>query len=179
MEKTVVIYKSKHGSTRRYALWIGEELDCPVIAADDFSKNDFCLYDNIIFGGCVQAGGIMGLDIIKKNMRRLEGKKIIIFAVGLNIMQKETRIQLRDINFSKRKMSGLTCYYCPGAYDPEKIHGIDAGLMKMMIKMLENKPERDMTDDDRLLLQHVKNGADLTDRKYIRPIVEEFIKEPV
>ena len=92
MDRTVVIYKSKHGSTKQYAEWIGEELDCPVIAEKDFSKKDFDKYDNIIFGGCVQAGGIMGFDLIKKNMRRLEEKKIVTFAVGLNVMQKETRM---------------------------------------------------------------------------------------
>ena len=99
MERTVVIYKSKHGSTKQYAEWIGEELDCPVISTDDFSKKDFDSYDNIIFGGCVQAGGIQGFDLIKKAMRwhRLDGKKVITFAVGLNIMQKETRMQLREI----------------------------------------------------------------------------------
>lgn len=34
MDKTVVIYKSKHGSTKKYAEWIGEELECPVLSAD-------------------------------------------------------------------------------------------------------------------------------------------------
>ena len=71
MDKTVVIYKSKHGSTKKYAEWIGEELECPVFSADDFSKKELEDYENIIFGGCVQAGGIMGFDLIKKNMRRL------------------------------------------------------------------------------------------------------------
>ena len=103
MDRTVVIYKSKHGSTKQYAEWIGEELDCPVISEKDFSKRDFEKYDNIIFGGCVQAGGIMGFDLIKKNMRRLEDKKIVTFAVGLNVMQKETRMQLREINFVKMR----------------------------------------------------------------------------
>ena len=76
MDKTVVIYKSKHGSTKKYAEWIGEELECPVLSADDFSKKELEDYENIIFGGCVQAGGIMGFDLIKKNMRRLAGKKL-------------------------------------------------------------------------------------------------------
>ena len=31
MEKTIVIYANKYGSTEKYAHWIGEELDCPVI----------------------------------------------------------------------------------------------------------------------------------------------------
>ena len=41
MERTVVIYKSKNGSTEKYANWIGEELECPVFKAEDFSKKDF------------------------------------------------------------------------------------------------------------------------------------------
>ena len=68
MERTVVIYKSKNGSTEKYANWIGEELECPVFKAEDFSKKDFEDYDNIIFGGWVHAGGVMGFDLIKKNM---------------------------------------------------------------------------------------------------------------
>lgn len=174
MERTIVIYKSKYGSTEKYAKWIGEELDCPVKAAKDFARKDFVLYDNIIFGGCVHAGGIMGFDLIKKNMRRLEGKKIVIFAVGLNVMQKETRMELREINFDKNQVKGLTCYYCPGAYDPSVIKGIDSGIMKMMINMLESKKAGQVTDEDRQLLQNVLKGADLTDRKYIEPIVAEF-----
>lgn len=118
----------------------------------------------------------MGFDLIKKNMRRLAGKKLVIFAVGLNIMQKETRIQLREINFNRRKVAHLTCYYCPGAYDPAKIRGIDAGIMKMMVNMLEKKPSLETTEEDRRLLKNVKNGADLTDRKYIEPIIAEFKK---
>ena len=174
MDRTVVIYKSKHGSTKQYAEWIGEELDCPVIAEKDFSKKDFDKYDNIIFGGCVQAGGIMGFDLIKKNMRRLENKKIVTFAVGLNVMQKETRMQLREINFDKKRVERMTCFYCPGAYKPEEIKGIDAGIMKLMISMLESKGALEMTEDDKKLLDAVKNGANYVDRKYIEPIVNEF-----
>ena len=176
MERTVVIYKSKHGSTKQYAEWIGEELDCPVIEEKDFSKKDFDKYDNIIFGGCVQAGGIQGFDLIKKNMRwgRLDDKKIVTFAVGLNVMQKETRMQLREINFDKSYVERMTCYYCPGAYKPEEIKGIDAGIMKLMVKMLEGKDPLEMPEDDKKLLEAVKKGANYVDRKYIEPIVKEF-----
>ena len=176
MERTVVIYKSKHGSTKQYAEWIGEELDCPVIEEKDFSKKDFDKYDNIIFGGCVQAGGIQGFDLIKKNMRwgRLDDKKIVTFAVGLNVMQKETRMQLREINFDKSYVERMTCYYCPGAYKPEEIKGIDAGIIKLMVKMLEGKDPLEMTEDDKKLLEAVKKGANYVDRKYIEPIINEF-----
>ena len=172
MEKTVVIYKTKYGATQKYARWIGEELDCPVIKAEDFNKKDFARYDNIVFGGGVHAGGITGLELIRKNMRQLQEKKLIIFAVGLNVMQSETRQQLRDVNFSKKKLRGLTCYYCPGAYDPEAVRGADAMLMKMMKKILRDKPEADLTPEDQALFDAVTKGADLVDRKFIEPIVK-------
>ncbi len=174
MEKTVVIYKSKNGSTEKYAGWIAEELNCDVVKAEDFSKGDFEKYDNIIYGGWVHAGGIVGFDLIKKNVRRLREKKVVIFAVGLNIMNSEARMQLRDINFSKRKVKGLTCYYCPGAYDPNSVKGLDAGIMKMMVNILEGKKDSEKTPDDEKLLDAVKNGADMVDRKYIEPITDEF-----
>ncbi len=50
-------------------------------------------------------------------------------------------------------------------------------IMKMMKKMLQDKKESDVTEDDRLLLARVTEGADLVDRKYIEPIVREFKKE--
>ena len=174
MDKTIVVYKSKHGSTEKYARWIGEELDCPVVSEKDFQRKNFSLYDNIIFGGCVHAGGILGFDLIKKNIRHLEGKKIVIFVVGLNVMHQDTRMQLREINFNKNGLNKLTCYYCPGSYDPSSVKGIDAAIMKMMINMLEKKKPEEVTEDDRRLLAGVTEGIDLTDRKYIEPIVAEF-----
>lgn len=174
MERTIIIYKSKYGSTQKYAQWIGEELDCPVVSASDFPRKDFEKYTNIIFGGCVHAGGIMGLDLIKKNFRHLDGKKIVIFAVGLNVMEQENRMQLREINFDKKRLNGLTCYYCPGAYDPSKIKGIDGAVIKMMKRMLENKKPEETTEADEKLLSGVTNGTDMTDRKYIEPIIKEF-----
>ena len=47
--------QDKFGATEKYARWIGEELECPVISADDFNKRDFEKYDNIVFGGGVHA----------------------------------------------------------------------------------------------------------------------------
>ena len=53
MERTIVIYKSKNGSTEKYAKWIAETLDCKEIKTEDFSKKDFKNYEKIISGGCI------------------------------------------------------------------------------------------------------------------------------
>ena len=44
MDRTIVIYKSKYGATEKYAQLIGQEIDCPVVSADDFNKKDFEKY---------------------------------------------------------------------------------------------------------------------------------------
>ena len=48
---TIVIYKSKYGATKQYALWIGEELGCKIVDAKNIKASDLAEYDNIIYGG--------------------------------------------------------------------------------------------------------------------------------
>jgi len=230
MERTIVIYKSKYGATDRYAKWISEELDCPMVELSDFKKKEIENYDNIIYGGGVHAGGIRGFDDFQKIIKPylddayFEGldktedvqivgtisikdffksykkkqertfaekemerqvevekikpnynptKKVVVFAVGLNIQNFEARAQLRDVNFDKRFLRPLTCYFLDGAYDPQKVQGIDKKIMGMMIKMIKGKG-LNATKDEKELLKRVEEGCDLVDRNQILPIIREF-----
>ena len=51
MKSTAVIYKSKYGSTKKYAEWIGEELECDVLETGSVSADTLKKYDTIIYGG--------------------------------------------------------------------------------------------------------------------------------
>ncbi len=175
MEKTVVIYKSKYGSTEQYARWIAEELKCDLVRAEDFKAKSFSQYDNIIFGGGLQAGGIKGLELIKKNWKDIKDKKIVIFAVGLSVDDKDNRMQVRDINLDKPELKGLTIYYCKGAYHPEQVKGLDKGIMKVCLRMLEGNRYTG-TDAQKQLYKDMSEGADYVDKKYITPIVDEFLE---
>ena len=179
MERTAVVYTSKYGATEKYARWIGEELDCPVYSLDNFSKAQLDNYDNIIYGGGVQAGGIKGFDKFKKWIKPLigePGKKIVVFAVGLNLDNPDGRMQLRDINFDKGEFRQLTCYFLGGAYDPSRIKGIDKALMGMVRKMLSDKG-LNMKEDERTLLDRIEKGCDLVSREQIEPVVKEFMQQ--
>ena len=177
MERTVVIYKGRYGSTKQYAEWIAEELNCDIFDADKFLSRDFDRYDNVIFGGAVQAGGIKGFDLIKRNRMKLLEKKIVIFAVGINVDNKANRIQIREINFDKMELAGMTVYYCMGAFDPKRIKGMDKTIINLTLKMLKKKKESDWTDDEKRLYHDMTEGANYVDRKYIAPIVAEFKQE--
>lgn len=180
MDKTIVIYKSKYGATKQYAQWIGEALDCRVMDFDQMSKQELTNYDNIIYGGGVQAGGIKGFDKFKKWIRKYlwlvekPEKNIIVFAVGINLQTSETRKQLRDINFNKKWLRGLTCYFLPGAYNPELVTGSDKMLMGMVKKMLNGKSEGERTPEDKVLIDAIENGCNFIDKEAVKPIIGEF-----
>ena len=75
----LVTYQSKTGFTKKYAEWISTELKCDLKSIKETTAEDIKKYDLIIHGGWVLAGVINGYKKIKK----LDPKKLIVFAVGL------------------------------------------------------------------------------------------------
>ncbi|WP_319377880.1 flavodoxin domain-containing protein [uncultured Methanocorpusculum sp.] len=80
---TVVVYKSKYGSTEQYAKWIAEELGADLKSAEQTKLDDLFPYDTIIYGAGVYVGCIAGIALIADNYEQLKDKKLIVFTVGL------------------------------------------------------------------------------------------------
>ena len=194
MEKTIVVYKSKYGTAKQYAEWIAEELECDIKSIDEIKASYLIPYDNIIYGGGVHAGGIEGFDtflkwikpILKKayynsfdkdvNFRKdmyEPSKKIVCFAVGINVQNFDARAELRNVNFDKKWLRPMTCYYMDGKYEPERVQGADKLVMKFTTKLLKDKG-LNMNAEERKLLERIENGCDLIDRSQIMPLVREF-----
>lgn len=87
---TIVVYKTKYGSAKIYADWIGEELNCKVTDVKDITIDELEKYDNIIYGGGLYAEIINGVSLITKNIDRLKNKKIAVYTTGI------TPIDCRD-----------------------------------------------------------------------------------
>lgn len=72
--KTIITYKSKYGSTKQYAEWLAEELNCKAV---DISKVKAAKLRNTILlstaGDCMQAD-FRGFHIIKRILRLLRGR---------------------------------------------------------------------------------------------------------
>ena len=194
MGRTIVIYKSKYGTAEQYARWIAEELNCEVKELGELKARDLEPYDNIIYGGGIHAGGIEGFDTFRKWIKPIlkeayfssfdesvefrqdwykTSKKIVIFAVGINVQNFDARAELRNVNFDKKWLRPLTCYYLEGKYEPERVQGADKMVMKFTTKLLKDKG-LNMNADERQLLERIENGCDLTDRSQIAQIVSEF-----
>jgi flavodoxin len=57
MPKTVIVYHSTSGFTKKYAEWITEECKADLYDARKIDTEKIALYDVIIFGGSLHAVG--------------------------------------------------------------------------------------------------------------------------
>lgn len=72
--KTIVIYKSATGFTKKYAQWIAEAVSADLYAVADITLKKVMQYDCIVFGGRLYAVGIDGISFITKNFDALRAK---------------------------------------------------------------------------------------------------------
>ena len=101
----IVIYKTKYGSTKSYAQWIGEELGCRVVDVKEITIDELDRYDTIIYGGGLYAEAINGVSLITKNIDRLKNKKIAIFPQGTRAKTVHIELIVTPPPFSARLQS--------------------------------------------------------------------------
>ena len=169
---TVVIYKSKYGSTRRYAQWIAEEAPADLLEHAAVQVDDLLKYDTIVYGGGLYAVGILGLSLIKKHLSQLHGKKIIIFSVGAAPPRESGIKDVMDGNFSHEMRSAV--HYVPlrGGFDYDKLSFIDKILMSLLkVKIRRKKPEN-RTADEKGMLASYDHPVDFTKKSAIQPILD-------
>ena len=93
----------------------------------------------------------------------------------MNVQNFDARAELRNVNFDKRYLRPVTCFFLDGKYNPEEIKGADGILMKYVKKLLNDKG-LNMTPEERELLKRIDEGCDLVNRDEIKPIVD-FIQK--
>ena len=148
--KTIVIYNSQTGFTKRYAEWIAEAAGADCLELSAAKKKDLAAYDAIIFGGWACAGNISKLSWFKGNIDRWAGKKLIAFCVGASpIDNPEIDIALkRNLNESEYKK--VKIFYCPGGLNYEKMSTPSKLMMKMFVKKL--KAQKDKTEAEQIMV---------------------------
>ncbi len=172
---TIVIYKSKYGSTKQYAEWIAEELGCGAVSARDINAAELEKYDNIIFGGGMYSESIDGVSLITKNFDKLSDKKVVIFTVGLTDPgHKKYYKSVADRNLSREIQSRVKIFNLPGKMIMEElsfVHRKELGVLKAVLSK-----KTDLSEDGKLLLELCGKSNDFTDKDAIAPIVAEFKK---
>ena len=168
--KTIVIYNSQTGFTKKYAQWIAEKANADCIEYSKAKAMDLDGYDAIVFGGWAVAGSISKLKWFKKNISRWRDKKLVAFCVGASpIENPEIELTLPK-NFTDEELEIIRWFYCPGGLDYEKMTATSRVMMKMFVKALDAKKDKTKQDEEQIRM--LSSSYDISDRKYIEPIID-------
>ena len=160
--KKIVIYESTTGFTRKYAEWIGKELQAEVKNVQEAEKINLQEYDLVVFGGWIMGGRISGLDKVKRH----NPKKLVVFATGASRDTEETRKQVKETN----GLGDIPFFYLPGGMKYSELGFLKKSMLKMVKKSIAKKENK--TEADRYMEKVICTDFDMTDQKYIKPLLE-------
>jgi len=167
--KSIVIYTSQTGFTRRYAEWIAEAAGADCLELSAAKGKDLDAYDAILFGGWARAGGITGLSWFKRRIDRWPDKRLAAFCVGASPMDSpEVEPALRR-NFTDAERQRVRVFYCPGGLNYARMSAASKLMMKAFARMLA--AQKDKTEAEREMARMISTSYDLSDRRYIEPIL--------
>lgn len=141
--KTIVVYKSSTGFTKKYAEWVTDSLNCKAVTLKEAlkMKDSLVQYDNVIFGGWVMGGMIMGLNKVIE----LGIDKLTIFAVG----GTEDSDDLRKAIVENNKIKDFSFFYYEGGLQYDKVK-LPFRLMLKAVKKDEYGKSFDHCDKSRI-----------------------------
>lgn len=168
--KIIVVYNSQTGFTKRYAEWIAEETGADCIQLSEAKRRNMDIYEAIVFGSWACAGGISKLNWFIGNIDKWTDKKLVAFCVGGSPIDNPEIEQSLKQNFKEAEFEKVNVFYCPGGFNYEKMSAPSKLMMKMFITML--KAKKDKTEEEQEMIKMIANSYDISDRKYIEPILE-------
>ncbi|MFL0197692.1 flavodoxin domain-containing protein [Clostridium sp. WILCCON 0269] len=169
--KTVVIYKSKTGYTKRYAEWIAEDLSADIFDASKITVNMLTAYDTIIYGGSLYAVGIYGVKLITKNIDKLKHKKVVVFATGASPSRESVINEVRDKNFTPEQQKYIKFFYLRGGFNYSKLNPFDKVLMTLLKLKIKSKEKDKLTADEIGMLAIYDKAVDFTKKNNINELI--------
>lgn len=171
MGKTAILYKSKYGTTKQYAEWIAEETGGTLFPLPKVKLSDLAGFDTIVIGGGLYAGGIIGMKFLTDNFPQLSSKNLVAFAVGASFVTEKNTDEIRNRAFTPAMQEKVRFFKLRGGLDYPRMGFLDRNLMKMLVGMLKKKPEAELDDEARGMIENYGKRVSFLDRAAVAPIV--------
>lgn len=141
--RTLVLYLSKTGNTKKYAEEIAQAVHADILPAKKFKAKMIKNYDNIVFGGWVMANKIQGLDQFLSHYEEMKDKNILIYSVGMSVVTTESRADMISANILD--LYHVRYYQLRGSFDFEKLGFLHRILMNHTINLMAAKDPNDIS----------------------------------
>ena len=176
MSKILVMYFSKYGATKKYAEWIGSELNGEILCIKDVNKRNLGNYDAIILGSGLYAGKIQGINILLDNYQILKDKILVIYTCGLADYSKIKNIDAIRKRLEKEIpeniIKTIKVYYLRGGIDYRKLNLKHKIMMALLKKIVIKRRLHKANEEDKEFIETYGQTMDFTDKNSINEIIE-------
>lgn len=177
-KKTLILYKSKTGFTKRYAEFIAAETGGTAMDIKKAAPAVFSSFDTIIFGGRMHAGRIDGLDDARKLFQKCGLKLSALFVTGaMPNTEAQTITKMWENNLTAEELAGLPHFYMQSGLCYEKMGFFDKTMMKMFAFMMKHKKGK--SPDESRFAKSIASSYDISSEEYIWPLVKCLQDEQV
>lgn len=171
--KTIIVYTSQTGFTKKYADWLGERLSAEVLTLNEAKKKKddyFKDADSVIYGGWAMGGQVNGSKWFMEKTSDWKDKKLALFCVGASPADNPDIDEWLKTAVSEEQKEYIKPFYCQGGLDYDKMKLPSTLAMKAFASYIKkNKTE---TEKDKAMGEMISSSYDISDRKYIEPIIE-------
>jgi len=171
--KTIVVYTSQTGFTKRYAEWIAEDLSAELITLDEAKKKGdsyFADADAILYGGWAMGGKVVKGEWFLQRIDGWKGKKLALFCVGGSPNANPDVDVFLETALTEEQKKYAAVFFCQGGIDYDKMKLPSRLAMKAFSSSLKNK--KNATEKEKMVGEYLSRSYDISDKKYIEPIIE-------
>ncbi len=173
--KTIVIYTSQTGFTKRYAEWLAEEMSADLFDLKDVQKNEegfFAQYEAIVYAGWFCAEKVAKANWFYNKAQNWKNKQLAMIVVGGNTNDNpDTEVAIKRV-LTDEQRTYIKAFYCQGGFNYEKMNLPSKLAMKAFVgslKKSKNAKTREMGE-------RMDHSYDIADKKYLEPVVA-YLKE--
>ena len=170
--KTLIVYTSQTGFTRKYAGWLADRMKGDVLELKEAQKKPesfFDGYDAIVYGGWAMAGKVVKVNWFYDKAKNWKDKRLAVFCVGGSPNgAPETKVFLEGA-VPAELSAYIKPFYCQGGFNYERMNGASKLAMKMFIAVQKKKA---VTDEQKKMAEMISSSYDVSDAKYVEPIAE-------
>ena len=175
--KTLVIYTSQTGFTKRYAEWLACRVGGEMLEIKEARKKNevfFEAFDAICYGGWAMAGRLVKAKWFLEKADNWKDKRLAMFCVGGSPNDNpDVEIFIQNALTEDQKKY-IKMFYCQGGFNYEKMKPASKIAMKMFVSALKNK--KNPTEKEKIMAEKMSSSYDISDIKYLDPIVSYLEK---
>ncbi len=172
--RTVIVFTSQTGFTRRYAEHIANRLGCPIVDLADDPRFDPEGHDTVVFCGWFHAATLKGAGWAKRAMTAHPKTTFVIVGVGATPMPCDLWPESGHVaafrrSFPETDYPDLAFFYAQGGFDFNRLKLPDKLAMRLFFKMQRKEAETNPQAAD--MLRHMESGYfDAVDFDSLEPL---------